>query len=100
MLGYAYPDTTYETIDPAGAIEAARRVKLQNSRISTRLSRWPFTRCIAAILGNLKKASAIRLRMFFHPVLSYLIRNLPEIVSGHREIDKGPPPHADQFRQS
>jgi len=34
MLGYAYPDTTFETIDPAGAIEAARRVKLQNSRIS------------------------------------------------------------------
>lgn len=34
MLGYAYPDVTYGTIEPAGAKEAARRQKLQNARIN------------------------------------------------------------------
>lgn len=34
MLGYAYPDVTYGTIDRPGAKEAARRQKLQNARIN------------------------------------------------------------------
>jgi len=33
-LGTAYPDVSYSTTDPAGAIEAARRQKIQNAQIS------------------------------------------------------------------